>query len=69
MIELLRHLPFKGQLVLFLQLQGGVMQADSTLFDNSFLLCLDIMAAILGAQFLCYSCCIPCANGDGKESA
>ena len=50
MIELLRHLPFKGQLGLFLHLQGGMMQADSTLFDNSFLLCLDIMAAILGMQ-------------------
>ena len=29
--KLLRYLAFKGQLALFLQLQGGMMQADSTL--------------------------------------
>ena len=50
MIELLLHFPFRGQVALFLQLQGGVMQVDLTLFDNSFLLCLDIIAAILGMQ-------------------
>ena len=50
MTELSRQLPFNVQLVLFLQLQGGVMQADLALFDNGFLLCLDIIAAILSMQ-------------------
>ena len=49
-MELSRHSPFIGQLVLVLQLQGGTALAGSVLWVRSALLCLDIIAAMLGMQ-------------------
>ena len=50
MMELLQHCPFIRQLVLALQLQGGTVLAGSVLWARSALLCLEIIAAMLGMQ-------------------
>ena len=55
MIELPQHLPFKEHLAVFLQLQSGMMQPDSTLFDNSFFVVIGYYGCHIGhaavAQF------------------
>ena len=50
MMELSRHCTFIGQLVLALQLQGGTVLSGSVLWARSALLCVEIIAAILGMQ-------------------